>query len=164
MPLSINADPNKSTSHVHRLEVSMSRVSYRQALLGFNLFLGVTAVAGGLALLLGWMSLPLSSLAGSPFPDYTIPAWLLVVAVGGTALAAAGLLAVRVERGIVASLVSGSAIITYEIVEWNVFGFSVLLAVYIGIGAAILALAAFAEFEERATHPPHFGLRSHASR
>jgi len=142
----------------------MIRRSRRRVLLGLNLFLGLTAVAGGLALLLGWISLPLSSLAGSPFADYTVPGWLLVVVVGGSALAAAGFLAVRVERGIAASVVSGVAIITYEIVEWNVFGFSVLLAVYIGIGVAILALAALTEFDERAAHPPHFGLPSRASR
>jgi len=142
----------------------MIRRSRRRVLLGLNLFLGLTAVAGGFALLLGWISLPLSSLAGSPFADYTVPGWLLVVVVGGTALAAAGFLAVRVERGIAASVVSGVAIITYEIVEWNVFGFSVLLAVYIGIGVTILALAALTEFDERAAHPPHFGLPSRASR
>ncbi len=142
----------------------MSRGSPRRALLGLNLFLGITAAGGGLALLLGWISLPLSSLAGSPFTDYTIPAWLLTVVIGGTALAAAWLLAVRVERGIVASLVSGIAIITYEIVEWNVFGFSGLLALYIAIGVAILASAAYAEFDERAAHPPHFGLPSHSRR
>ncbi len=136
----------------------------RRALLGLNLFLGVSAVAGGVALLLGWMSLPLSSLAGSPFSDYTVPAWLLAVVVGGSGLAAAWLLAVRVDRGIVASVVSGAAIIIYEIVEWNVFGFSWLLAVYIAIGAAILAIAGLAEFDERAAHPPHFGLSSRASR
>ncbi len=142
----------------------MARRSRRRVLLGLNLFLGVTAVAGGLALLFGWISLPLSSLAGSPFTDYTVPALLLAVVVGGTALAAAWLLAVRVERGIAASVVSGAAIITYEIVEWNVFGFSGLLALYIGIGVAILGFAAFAEFDERAAHPPHFGLPSRASR
>ena len=57
----------------------MNRGMRRTVLLDLNLFLGVTAVAGGVALLTGWIKMPLSSLAGSPFSDYTVPAMLLVV-------------------------------------------------------------------------------------
>ncbi|HEY7971490.1 MAG TPA: hypothetical protein VID96_01080, partial [Xanthobacteraceae bacterium] len=67
----------------------MNRGLIRTVLFDLNLFLGVTAVAGGVALLVGWIKIPLSSLAGSPFSDYTLPAALLVVAVGGTGLLAA---------------------------------------------------------------------------
>jgi hypothetical protein len=64
----------------------MNRRLRRTLLLDLNLFLGTTAVAGGVGLLTGLIKIPLSSLTGSLFSDYTVPAVLLVVAVGGTAL------------------------------------------------------------------------------
>ncbi|MFI5287203.1 MAG: hypothetical protein ACHQ4F_12890, partial [Candidatus Dormibacteria bacterium] len=106
----------------------------RKALFSLNLFLGLTAVAGGVGLLAGWISVPVSSLTGSPFSDYTIPATLLIIGVGGTALVAAWLVLLRTVLAIPASAIAGGAIIIFEAVEWSVIGFAWLQALYIGVG------------------------------
>jgi hypothetical protein len=104
--------------------------------------------------LVGWINVPLSSLAGSPFSDYTVPAVLLTAAVGGTALLAAWLVHLRMRLGIPASAIAGAAIIIFEIVEWNVIGFAWLQAAYIGIGAAILGLATWVRMADVLLHMP----------
>ena len=119
----------------------MNRGSRRTLLLDLNLFLGFTAVAGGVALLVGWIKIPLSSLAGSPFSDYTVPAVLLTVVVGGSALLAAGLVHLGTVAGLPASAIAGGAIIVFEIVEWSVIGFAWLQAAYMAIGVLIVSLA-----------------------
>jgi hypothetical protein len=132
-------------------------MSHRPAhllLFDLNLFLGLTAVAGGIALLVGWINIPLSSLAGSPFSDYTVPAILLTAAVGGTALLAAWLIHLRMSLGIPRAAIAGGAIIIFEIVEWSVIGFAWLQAAYIGIGAAILGLATWVRMADVLLHVP----------
>jgi hypothetical protein len=126
-------------------------------LYSLNLFLGLTAVGGGVALLTGMIKIPLSALAGSPFNDFTVPALLLIVAIGGTALLAAWLVHLRPEIGTRVSAIAGGGIIIFEIVEWHIIGFAWLQAVYIAIGAAILALAAWVRMEEllAGVSPPH---------
>jgi hypothetical protein len=126
----------------------MNRGMRRTVLLDLNLFLGVTAVAGGVALLTGWIKIPLTSLAGSPFSDYMVPAILLVVAVGGTALLAAWLVHRSLNVGVPASVVAGAAIIVFEIVEWSVIGFAWLQAAYMAIGVLIISLATWARLAQ----------------
>ena len=132
----------------------MSRKLAYTLLFDLNLFLGITAVAGGIALLMAWIKLPLSSLAGSPFSDYTLPAVLLTAAVGGTALLAAWSVRARPSLCIRASAIAAGAIIIFEIVEWNVIGFAWLQAAYIGIGAAILGLATGVRMADVLLHVP----------
>ena len=119
-----------------------------RALYGLNLFLGLTAFAGGAALLTGLIKIPLSALAGSPFTDFTVPAILLAVVIGGTSLLAAWLVHLGLSLGTRVSAIAGGAIVIFEIVEWNIIGFAWLQAAYIGIGVAILALAAWTEMEQ----------------
>lgn len=120
----------------------MHRWSPFSVLFGLNLFLGVTALGGGLAILAGWINVPLSSLAGSPFSDYSVPAILLATVVGGTSLLAAWAARVRITRiAVRLSAVAGGAIIIFEIVEWSIIGFAWLQAAYIGVGVAIVAAA-----------------------
>ena len=119
----------------------MNRGSRRTLLLDLNLFLGFTAVAGGVALLVGWIKIPLSSLAGSPFSDYTVPAVLLTLVIGGSAMLAARLVHLGNSLGLPASAIAGGAIIVFEIVEWSVIGFAWLQAAYMAIGLLIGSLA-----------------------
>jgi hypothetical protein len=126
----------------------MTRAARIRALYGLNLFLGLTALAGGAALLTGLIKIPLSALARSPFTDFTVPAILLAAVIGGTSLLAAWLVHLRLSLGARVSAVAGGAIVIFEIVEWNIIGFAWLQAVYIGIGAAILALAAWNQMEQ----------------
>jgi hypothetical protein len=116
----------------------------RTILIGLNAFLAVTAIAGGIGLLTGWLRTPVDMLAGSPFRDYTIPGLALLVLVGGSALAATVLLLRRHEMGIVAAAVAGAMIICFEIVEVLVIGLStglVLQVFYFVLGVIITVLA-----------------------
>ena len=120
----------------------MHRWSRYSPLFGLNLFLGLTAVGGGISILAGWIKVPLSSLAGSPFTDYSVPAILLATVIGGTALLAAWAAWIRMVRlAVPLSATAGGAIIIFEIVEWSIIGFAWLQALYIGIGVAIVAIA-----------------------
>jgi hypothetical protein len=105
-------------------------------------FLGVTAVLGGVALLVGWLGIPASLLAGSPFGSYTIPALALIVLVGGSGALATVLLLRQPALGLAASGVAGLTLLVFEAVELVVIGFSWLLAAYIALGLVILVLAA----------------------
>ena len=118
----------------------MNRGFRRTLLLDLNMFLGCTAVAGGVALIVGWIKIPLSSLAGSPFSDFTVPAVLLTL-IGGSAMLAAELVHLRKGIGLPVSAVVGGAIIVFEIVEWSVIGFAWLQAAYMAIGLLIGSLA-----------------------
>src|SRR5437868_1335224 len=88
--------------------------SGRFALLGMNLFLGVCAVVGAVQVV---PRLPLEWLAGTPFPNYTVPAPALGVVVGGGALLAAVLLLFQPAAGAVLSIAIGGAIAIFEVVE-----------------------------------------------
>ncbi|MGA7988880.1 MAG: hypothetical protein WCB51_10840 [Candidatus Dormiibacterota bacterium] len=141
----------------------MSRSARTRALYGLNLFLGLTAVAGGVALLTGLIKIPVSALAGSPFSDFTVPAILLAVIIGGPSLLAAWLVHLNLDLGAQVSAVSGGAIVIFEIVEWNIIGFVWLQAVYIGVGAAIVALAAWTQMEQllESVQPQEHGHPAH---
>ena len=126
----------------------MNRGLRRTLLLDLNLFLGFTAVAGGVALLVGWIKIPLSSLAGSPFSDYTVPAVLLILVIGGSAMLAARLVHLGKGVGLPASAIAGGAIIVFEIVEWSVIGFAWLQAAYVAIGVVIVSLAVWIQMAQ----------------
>jgi hypothetical protein len=128
--------------------LTMNRGLRRTLLLDLNLFLGFTAVAGGVALLVGWIKIPLSSLAGSPFSDYTVPAVLLILVIGGSAMLAARLVHLGKGVGLPASAIAGGAIIVFEIVEWSVIGFAWLQAAYVAIGVVIVSLAVWIQMAQ----------------
>ena len=122
----------------------MSRSRVRLGLILLTGFLGVTAVAGGIGLLTGVVAPPLSSLRGSPFTDYTIPAWALLVVVGGGGLIAMLAAWARSPLAAVAAGVAAIAILVFEAVEISVIGLTLLQLVYVAVGAAILLLAMLA--------------------
>ncbi|HEV2237087.1 MAG TPA: hypothetical protein VGR57_10545 [Ktedonobacterales bacterium] len=74
----------------------MRERSVRIALVVVDLFVAVSAVAGAVGLIAGNM-VPLSVLRGTAFADFTIPALLLGIVVGGSALAAGGTIAATVQ-------------------------------------------------------------------
>lgn len=104
-------------------------------------FLGGTAMLGGVALLFGWLGIPLELLADSPFMSYTMPALALIVLVGGSGVLATVLLLRRPAAGLAASGVAGLLLLVFEAVELAVIGFSWLLALYVVLGLAVVALA-----------------------
>jgi len=95
----------------------------RVAVVLVNVFLGLTAVFGAIAVV---PTLPLAVLAGSPFPDYTIPSLALAM-VGVGALVAAALMVFNMPLGVQLSIAVGAGIAIFEIVETLVVGLDVWL-------------------------------------
>lgn len=89
-------------------------------------FIALTAIGGGIALLVGAEAerFPLEWLQGTPFTGYTIPAFLLVMVVGGSALAACVAIFTGHKLGIFAAMVAGMIMIGYitgEVRSFNKF-------------------------------------------
>lgn len=69
----------------------MSEKGVRIAVVGVDLFEAVSATVGAVGLLVGFMQIPVSVLNGTPFADFTVPALILGLVVGGSALVAAAI-------------------------------------------------------------------------
>ena len=67
----------------------MGERGIRITLIVVDLFAAVSAIVGAIGLLVGFMNIPVSVLHGTPFADFTVPAMLLGIVVGGSALVAA---------------------------------------------------------------------------
>jgi hypothetical protein len=94
-----------------------------RGLLGvLSAFIAITAVAGALFVV---PTLPLEWLEGSVLRDYTIPALALAV-VGGLAIVSLIALVVRPDVAGVAAVVTGLAMVTFEVVEISVVGLSIV--------------------------------------
>ncbi len=114
-----------------------------RGLLGvLSAFIAVTAICGALLVV---PTLPSDWIAGSVFADYTVPALALGI-VGGLAVATFVLLAVRPEFAGAPAVVTGMAMVAFEVVEIWVVGLSLLeygidepvawlQVVYLAIGA-----------------------------
>jgi hypothetical protein len=112
-----------------------------------DVFLALTAAAGGIGLLADLNAPSPELLEGSPFGDYTIPGLALLAIVGGCALAAAILMLRRRPAGAPASGLAGVVIIGFEVVEVLVIGSPpgiarTLQIFYFTLGLVILLLAA----------------------
>jgi hypothetical protein len=118
-------------------------------------FNALSAIGGGIALLLGTYkdgvlieaggqaSFPLKWLQDTQFSDYTIPALILAIGVGGSSLIAAMLVWTSREEGTLASFVAGlamSGFITGEVVMLKQ-QVSWIEALYFGLGLLISGLA-----------------------
>jgi hypothetical protein len=106
----------------------------------------VTAVAGGIGLLTGAISMPVDMLARSPFRNYKAPGLALLGLVGGTASSAAVMTARRQRLGAIVSADAGAMIVGFEIVEVLVIGSRAgvaraLQTFYFAFGGVLLALA-----------------------
>jgi hypothetical protein len=136
-----------------------------------DVFVGLTAIAGGIGLLTGAIPAGLAWLQGSPFSDYTIPGLALGLLVGGSSLFAAATILIGREVGVLASAFAGLMMMGFEVVEVAVIDrfvgswlsiALVLQAFYAGAGLAMFSLAAFLWMREYRGH--HFPTRhvSHA--
>jgi hypothetical protein len=94
------------------------KVRATRLLRGLLLFNGVGAVGGGVAMLVTDIGLPLELLDGTPFTDYTIPAWILTVVVGGTSLAAAIAVWKRWRLAGEASILAGAVLLGWIVTEF----------------------------------------------
>lgn len=128
----------------------MSHWKIRVGIAFLDLILAVTALFGALTVV---PSLPRDWIAGSIFPDYTIPALGLGVLVGGSAAVATVAVLFRPKVGAAAATVSAVMLIGFEAVEIISVGFSPLThgaaypqswlqVVYIALGVVLVALGA----------------------
>jgi hypothetical protein len=97
----------------------MKHKGIRIALAVIEACIGLGAIGGGIALLIGAMGqwLPVAFLQGTPFSDYIIPGLLLTVVVGGGMLLAAATQFIAREWTVLLSAAMGLVLIGWEIVE-----------------------------------------------
>jgi hypothetical protein len=115
-------------------------------LIVLTLFLALTAVVGGIALLAGLNTPPVAMLQGSPFRDYTVPGLALTVIVGGSALLAALLLLRKSKYATLLAATAGAIIMFFEFVEALSIGSPIGVArtlqiFYFGLGTLIVIVA-----------------------
>ncbi|CAN5446348.1 hypothetical protein BH10ACT7_BH10ACT7_04050 [soil metagenome] len=106
-----------------------------------SVFNTVSAVAGGVAVLGGWLGMPTSMLSNGPFDTFLWPGIVLLVVVGGTQLIASVLLIRRRESSLVWSAVAGFGMVIWIFVETGIIaGISWLQVVYFATGTIQLIL------------------------
>lgn len=121
-----------------------------KALVALETFTGLTAVGGGLLLMIrpdgSLLQMAPSALAAlarqTPFTDFFLPGLALAGVVGGGMLGAAALLAHRQRYADELAMAAGAALILFEIVEFGAIGFMPLQAFEAGVGLLVLGLAA----------------------
>ncbi len=120
-------------------------------------FIALSAIGGGIALLLGTYQdgvlieaggnarFPLEWLRNTPFSDYTIPAIILMIGVGGSSLIAAVLIWTSDAVGVLASVTAGLVMAGYILVEVVMLGqgISWVESLYFGLGLLISGQASY---------------------
>jgi hypothetical protein len=121
--------------------------AFAKAAMVLEIFLGVGALGGGGALILGArgeiIPLPLSALQGSPFETYLVPGLVLFVVLGIGPLVAAALAWRRHPVAPLAAATVGVALLVWLAVEIAIVGYTndpPLQILYVLLGAAIAAL------------------------
>ncbi len=117
-------------------------------LLGTGL-LAITAIPGGVLLLLGLYTPPPQMLGGSVFSSFLVPGLALALLVGGSALLALILLIRRRPLASYCAALSGLVVMTFEFVEVVTIGSPpgpsrTMQGIYFGLGIA-LAIGALAK-------------------
>lgn len=119
-------------------------------------FIALTAIGGGMALLSGLEGerFPLVWLEGTPFKNYTIPALLLTIVVGGSSLIACITIFKNLKTGIVFSLVAGMIMVGFIAVEVLILeqsppGPTPIEKMYFTLGVTTFLLAGFLWRKER---------------
>lgn len=132
-------------------------------------FIALSASGGGIALLLGTYKdgvlieaggkarFPLEWLQRTPFSDYTIPALILTIVVGGSSLVAAVLVFSGREEGVLASVVAGLVMAGFIVGEVVMLkqGLSWIEGLYLGLGSAVSGLATSLWMAEHRAHHLH---------
>jgi hypothetical protein len=129
-------------------------------------FIALLAIGGGIVLLAGTYQngvlieaggrgkFPLAWLQNTPFSDYTIPARVLSIGVGGSSLLAAVTIFTGHEVGVLASVVAGLVMAGYIVVEVVMLkqGISWIEGLYFGLGLLISGLATYLWMAEDRRH------------
>ena len=129
----------------------MNERNVRAAVVVVDLFAAVSAIAGAVGLVVGFMNIPASVLSTTPFADFTIPALLLGLVVGGSALAA-GAIALFGPRRIeaLATAAAGCVMVGWITVEVAMIGLgSWLQPFYFVVGLVMIGLAGLLQWAAR---------------
>lgn len=144
----------------------MREKDVRIALIVVDLFAAVSAVVGAVGLVVGYMEIPRSVLRGTPFTDFTVPALLLGIVVGGSALAAAAITLFGPQRiAPLASAVAGCIMVGWMTVEIAMIGLDIWVQVaYFVVGLLMIGLAGLLELRQRAeSHQTAVSVRHHVA-
>jgi hypothetical protein len=107
--------------------------------LGLLLFNGLTATAGGLALMTDWIPEQASWIRDTDFASNYFPGVILMAVVGGSSLIAATALAKRSEGWQLASIIAGTIMVFWIIGEIaSIRGFHFLQVIYLITGALVV--------------------------
>jgi hypothetical protein len=128
----------------------MGEKTIRIVVVVVNLFAALSAFAGALGLVIGYMDIPLDVLRTTPFADFTVPALLLGVVVGGSALAAALIALFEPLRfDALASVAAGCIMVGWITIEIALIGLgSWLQALYLIVGLLMIGLAGLLQWAE----------------
>jgi hypothetical protein len=151
----------------------MKHKGIRFALVVIEAFIGLGAIGGGIALLIGAFAqwLPVAWLQGTPFNDYTIPGLILTMVVGGGMMLAAATLFSQREWAVLLQASMGLILIGWEIVEVVIIdryeqavvpSTVVQQVLFSGLGLAIFGLAAYLWMAEYRGHSFLIRHASHA--
>ncbi len=144
----------------------MKHKGIRIALAVIEACIGLGAIGGGIALLIGAMGqwLPVAFLQGTSFSDYIIPGLILTVVVGGGMLLAAATQFIAREWAMLLSAAMGLILIGWEIVEVAIIdryaqavvpSTVVQQALFSVLGLVIIGLSAYVWMAEyRGEHVP----------
>lgn len=116
----------------------MSRQS--KILLALLLFNGLSATAGGLALMTDWIPEQASWVRHTDFPSNYFPGVILMAVVGGSSLIAAAAAVKRSDGWQLASIVAGTIMVFWIIGEVaSIRGLHFLQVIYLVTGALVVA-------------------------
>lgn len=123
----------------------------RIAVVLVDLFAAVSAIVGALGLVIGFLNIPPAALRGSPFSDFTYPALLLGVVVGGSALAAAAISAFGPRRfEALASAAAGCIMVGWMTIELAMIGLTIWVQpAYLVVGLVMVGLACLLQLAKR---------------
>jgi hypothetical protein len=117
---------------------------YRRLVIALSAFSGLSAIAGGIELLVWWRGsrfFPLELLRHTPFHTFVIPGVILAGVVGGTSLACCVLAWRRSRAAIDATIIAGAGLTIWIAAESAMFRQVVWLTfLYGGLGVTTLAL------------------------
>jgi hypothetical protein len=136
----------------------MGERNIRIAVVVVNLFAALSAFAGALGLIVGYMDIPVSELRTTPFADFTVPALLLGFVVGGSALAAALVALFGPHRvalfeplrfDALASAIAGCIMVGWMTIEVAMIGLDTWIqALYLVVGVLMTGLAGLLQWAE----------------
>ncbi len=129
-------------SHLDQSHALISHRILRIALIVVDIFAALTAIAGGVALIVGVIQFPADWLLKTPFSSYLIPALTLAIVVGGSALVAAVTMLIRHAVGVIVSLIAGIMMSGWIIVQVAMLGYVSLLQPFMfAVGLVTIVLA-----------------------